>query len=67
MASDLTDAMDFLKRAINKTTMARVDLNDMSRIVLASERDMSFNGLKKAWDHLGEALSLMQRWALDNK
>ena len=67
MERDLTDAMDFLKRAINKTTMARADLNDMSRIVLASEHDMSFNGLKKAWDHLGEALALMQRWALDNK
>ena len=67
MASDIDDALDFLKRAINKTTSARGDLNDMSRIVLSGDRDLSFNALKKAWDHLGEALALMQRWALDNK
>lgn len=67
MASELDDALDFLKRAINKSASARGDLNDMSRIVLSMKRDLPINGLKKAWDHIGEAIVLMERWALDNK
>lgn len=67
MASELDDALDFLKRAINKSASARGDLNDMSRIVLSMKREIPIDGLKKAWDHLGDALSLMERWALDAK
>lgn len=67
MASTQDDALDFLKRAINKVSDARSNLNDMSAIVLGNAEYPSINGLKKAWDHLGEALSLMQRWSLDAK
>lgn len=65
MPYDRQAALDFLKRAINKVKDARSNLNDMSTIMIDAE--IPSGSLKKAWDHLGEALSAMQRWALDNK